>query len=171
MVQVITPYMGQKAEILGMMRKRGLMGVSVDTVDSYQGMERDIVMVSTVRSNSAGAVGFLKCAPLFFACPLRDHCGGRMTKGPASEQETAGGVLRYWDCCPGEVERREPLILWASETVWCSWVSFVSLTGGVGWGGPQRRAAIQRHDDARAARAHRAGRQPHVGVYIIKKEN
>ena len=70
MVQVITPYMGQKAEILGMMRKRGLMGVSVDTVDSYQGMERDIVMVSTVRSNSAGAVGFLKCAPLFFACPL-----------------------------------------------------------------------------------------------------
>jgi cellulase/cellobiase CelA1 len=94
-----------------------------------------------------------------------------MTKGPASEQETAGGVLRYWDCCPGEVERREPLILWASETVWCSWVSFVSLTGGVGWGGPQRRAAIQRHDDARAARAHRAGRQPHVGVYIIKKEN
>jgi superfamily I DNA and/or RNA helicase len=59
---VITPYMGQKAEILGMMRKRGLMGVSVDTVDSYQGMERDIVMVSTVRANDDGAVGFLKCA-------------------------------------------------------------------------------------------------------------
>jgi len=57
---VITPYMGQKAEILGMMRKRGLTGVTVDTVDSYQGMERDIVMVSTVRANDNGQVGFLK---------------------------------------------------------------------------------------------------------------
>lgn len=32
----------------------------VDTVDGYQGMERDIIIFSAVRSNSKGNLGFLK---------------------------------------------------------------------------------------------------------------
>lgn len=34
--------------------------VTVSTVDSYQGQERDIIIISTVRSNNKGNVGFLQ---------------------------------------------------------------------------------------------------------------
>jgi len=34
--------------------------ISVDTIDSFQGQERDVVYISLVRSNSEGEIGFLK---------------------------------------------------------------------------------------------------------------
>ena len=34
--------------------------VRVDTVDGFQGMEVDVVVVSTVRSNRNGSIGFLQ---------------------------------------------------------------------------------------------------------------
>ena len=34
--------------------------VRVDTVDGFQGMEVDVVVASTVRSNRNGSIGFLK---------------------------------------------------------------------------------------------------------------
>jgi len=39
-----------------------LRRVRVDTVDGFQGMERDLVLVSTTRSNNSGEVGFLRDA-------------------------------------------------------------------------------------------------------------
>jgi len=32
----------------------------VDTIDGYQGMERDVIIISCVRSNPRQALGFLK---------------------------------------------------------------------------------------------------------------
>lgn len=59
---VVTPYSAQAnvvrerlAEALG----RDIGGVTVDTVDSFQGSEREAVVISMVRSNDEGDVGFL----------------------------------------------------------------------------------------------------------------
>ena len=34
--------------------------ISINTVDGFQGQERDIIMISMVRANSEGQVGFLR---------------------------------------------------------------------------------------------------------------
>ncbi|KAK3256661.1 hypothetical protein CYMTET_34212 [Cymbomonas tetramitiformis] len=61
-IAVITPYAGQVRELrreLGAVCPAG-GGVRVDSVDAFQGMEREVVVVSMVRANTAGNVGFLK---------------------------------------------------------------------------------------------------------------
>jgi len=41
--------------------KGGLWGsIKINTVDAFQGQERDIVYISLVRSNNNGDIGFLK---------------------------------------------------------------------------------------------------------------
>lgn len=53
---LITPYAAQAR----MLRERlGLPGVEVDSVDGFQGREKDVILVSLVRSNSRGEIGFL----------------------------------------------------------------------------------------------------------------
>ena len=34
--------------------------ISVNTVDGFQGQERDIILISLVRSNDSGEIGFLR---------------------------------------------------------------------------------------------------------------
>ena len=34
--------------------------ISVNTVDGFQGQERDVILISLVRSNDAGQIGFLR---------------------------------------------------------------------------------------------------------------
>merc|ERR1712217_67777 len=53
---VITPYAAQSALLKGMLRR---LGVQVSTVDSYQGREAEIVIVSTVRCSPGRGIGFL----------------------------------------------------------------------------------------------------------------
>lgn len=62
-IGVITPYSGQLGKLTGAMLDR-LDGdaadrIDVDTVDSFQGGERDVIVVSFVRSNPDGETGFL----------------------------------------------------------------------------------------------------------------
>merc|ERR1712194_205050 len=61
-VGVVTPYKTQKMKLEDAVReKQGQIKgeVSVDTIDGCQGMERDVIFVSTVRCNGQGKVGFL----------------------------------------------------------------------------------------------------------------
>lgn len=59
-VAIITGYSAQRSLILNLLPPGLAKGdLRVDTVDGFQGMERDLVLVSTVRSNSAGKIGFL----------------------------------------------------------------------------------------------------------------
>lgn len=64
-VGIISPYKGQVQLLRRMLRQdrywkpfRGQ--ISVNTVDGFQGQERDVIVISLVRSNDQGAIGFLR---------------------------------------------------------------------------------------------------------------
>ena len=60
-VGVITPYSAQVSRIRETLAERTDAGdrVTVDTIDSFQGGERTAIVLSLVRSNAEGTVGFL----------------------------------------------------------------------------------------------------------------
>ena len=57
-IGVISPYAGQVRLIRSMVDDM-IEGLEVKSVDGYQGREKEIIVLSTVRSNDAGKVGFL----------------------------------------------------------------------------------------------------------------
>ncbi|GMH57900.1 hypothetical protein TrST_g5901 [Triparma strigata] len=59
-VGVITPYNGQVRLIKSLLKGEGLDGVDVKSVDGFQGGEKDCILISLVRSNGKGEIGFLK---------------------------------------------------------------------------------------------------------------
>ncbi|CAK4078756.1 unnamed protein product [Aphanomyces euteiches] len=64
-IGVITPYEGQRAYIVNFMQRNGPMrsqlykDVEVASVDSFQGREKDLIILSCVRSNEHQGIGFL----------------------------------------------------------------------------------------------------------------
>ncbi|XP_078674224.1 NFX1-type zinc finger-containing protein 1-like [Branchiostoma floridae x Branchiostoma belcheri] len=58
-ITVLTTYKGQLYKLRGKMKKKLFEGVRVTVVDNFQGEENDIVLLSLVRSNREGSVGFL----------------------------------------------------------------------------------------------------------------
>ncbi|XP_031618979.1 NFX1-type zinc finger-containing protein 1 [Contarinia nasturtii] len=60
-VTILTTYSGQLHEIRKLMRAQHLLrGIRAAVVDNYQGEECDIILLSFVRSNEEGNIGFLK---------------------------------------------------------------------------------------------------------------
>ncbi|MBI5069232.1 MAG: AAA family ATPase [Deltaproteobacteria bacterium] len=58
-VAVIAPYDGQVQRLRALLAARCDQGLEVDTVDGFQGREKEAVVVSLTRANEAGEVGFL----------------------------------------------------------------------------------------------------------------
>ena len=63
-IGIISPYKGQVQLLRRMLRKNSYWKplrhlISVNTVDGFQGQERDIILISMVRQNEQGQVGFL----------------------------------------------------------------------------------------------------------------
>lgn len=58
-IGVITPYTAQKQKIENALSEDGTGAVTVDTIDAFQGSEKTIILISLVRSNAEGRVGFL----------------------------------------------------------------------------------------------------------------
>lgn len=63
-VGIISPYKVQTQYIRSLVKKRQFFKpfrqyITVNTVDGFQGQERDIMMISLVRSNEGGQIGFL----------------------------------------------------------------------------------------------------------------
>lgn len=64
-VGIISPYRAQVQLLRRLIRKREFFKpyrslISVNTVDGFQGQERDIIVISLVRSNEEGQIGFLR---------------------------------------------------------------------------------------------------------------
>ncbi|RMY82436.1 hypothetical protein D0861_07880 [Hortaea werneckii] len=57
-IAVITPYNGQLALLSGLLKEK-FRGIELGSVDGFQGREKEAVVVSLVRSNVEGEVGFL----------------------------------------------------------------------------------------------------------------
>ena len=64
MVGLISPYKSQVQYILGLIKRNVSFKpfrrlITVHTVDGFQGQERDVIMISLVRANDKGRIGFL----------------------------------------------------------------------------------------------------------------
>ena len=64
-VGIISPYRAQVQYLRSQIRKKEWLKpfrtrISVNTVDGFQGQERDIIIISLVRSNDDGQIGFLR---------------------------------------------------------------------------------------------------------------
>ena len=64
-VGIISPYRAQVQYIRQLVKKKEFFKpyrhlISVNTVDGFQGQERDIIIISMVRSNEEGQIGFLR---------------------------------------------------------------------------------------------------------------
>ena len=64
-VGVISPYRAQVQLLRRMIKKKEFFKpyrhlISVNTVDGFQGQERDVIIISLVRSNDEGQIGFLR---------------------------------------------------------------------------------------------------------------
>merc|ERR1719468_387042 len=59
MLGIITPYKRQCHHIKSLVRTYKLDNIEVGTVDSFQGREKDIIFISTVRANDKNQIGFL----------------------------------------------------------------------------------------------------------------
>eukprot|EP01065_Artemidia_motanka_P026286 TRINITY_DN3121_c0_g1_i1.p1 TRINITY_DN3121_c0_g1~~TRINITY_DN3121_c0_g1_i1.p1 ORF type:complete len:1053 (+),score=275.66 TRINITY_DN3121_c0_g1_i1:93-3161(+) len=60
-VGVVTPYEGQRAHVSGLLARRGDAPgqVEVASVDAFQGREKDVIILSCVRSNEQQGIGFV----------------------------------------------------------------------------------------------------------------
>ena len=59
-ITVLTMYTGQLLELKELMPKKEFEGVRVSVVDNFQGEENDVILLSLVRSNNEGRIGFLR---------------------------------------------------------------------------------------------------------------
>ena len=61
---LISPYKSQVQYIRGLIKRNAFFKpfrrlITVHTVDGFQGQERDVIMISLVRANDKGQIGFL----------------------------------------------------------------------------------------------------------------
>lgn len=58
-ITILTMYLGQMMEIKKLLKQMKIQGIKVSTVDNYQGEENEIILLSLVRSNLEGRIGFV----------------------------------------------------------------------------------------------------------------
>lgn len=80
-VGVVTPYEGQRAYCINYMQRAGQLrsalykAIEVASVDSFQGREKDFIILSCVRSNDHQGIGFLNDPRRLNVALTRARCG------------------------------------------------------------------------------------------------
>ncbi|XP_071959185.1 NFX1-type zinc finger-containing protein 1-like [Antedon mediterranea] len=117
-ITILTTYTGQLFQFKKLMTSKLFNGIHVCTVDNYQGEENEIVLLSLVRSNEEGKIGFLKeknrmCVALsrakkgFFCIgnmkllAAKDKNWGKIVKG-LKQKKLIGDTIRL--CCQNHPE-------------------------------------------------------------------
>ncbi|KAJ8042128.1 NFX1-type zinc finger-containing protein 1 [Holothuria leucospilota] len=59
-ITILTAYQGQVRNFMDFRQRKSLGGVRICPIDNFQGEENDIILISFVRSNYEGSIGFLK---------------------------------------------------------------------------------------------------------------
>ena len=107
---MVTPYKAQVAVLRQMMT--GVPGghqVEVKSVDGFQGREKELIVISTVRSNTDGELGFVRDARRMNVAISRARrglvvCGDAATLGADPGWRRYLQWLRRKRCVVGEVE-------------------------------------------------------------------
>ena len=58
-IGIITPYNAQKYRLINKFEEEKFLDLRIESVDGFQGMEKDFIILSTVRNNIRGDIGFL----------------------------------------------------------------------------------------------------------------
>ena len=75
-IGIITPYNGQKALLRRFFESfEKLKDIQIESVDGFQGQEKDFIIVSTVRNNYYGNIGFLENERRLNVTLTRAKCG------------------------------------------------------------------------------------------------
>jgi len=107
-ITILTFYTGQRKVILGKLKRHGsLLGLAfnVFTVDSYQGEENDVVLLSLVRSappRRAAAVGFLEDQRRAVVAISRARCGLYIFGNIENALRAGKGSSNPWEKIWGE---------------------------------------------------------------------
>ena len=86
-ITLLTMYRGQLLELRKRMKRRDYEGVRVAAVDDFQGEENDIILLSLVRSNSDGNIGFLRIANRICVSLSRAKMGFYVIGNPSMLQD------------------------------------------------------------------------------------
>jgi superfamily I DNA and/or RNA helicase len=98
---VITPYHDQVQLLERKLAEAVENGLEVDTVDGFQGREKEAVIVSLVRSNADGEIGFLS-EPRRFNVSLTRAKRKAVVVGDRSTVATAEVFQRFFDYADAE---------------------------------------------------------------------
>ena len=114
-ITILTMYSGQILKIKKLISKELLNGIRISSVDNFQGEENDIIILSLVRSNEKGRVGFLKESNRVCVALSRAKMGLYVI-GNFDMLKKEGGT--EWMNIIGDMEKRE--LMGSSLLLYCS---------------------------------------------------
>ncbi|KAK9868471.1 hypothetical protein WJX84_007692 [Apatococcus fuscideae] len=97
-IGIITPYNAQVCQLRGL-RPASLAALEVSTVDGFQGREKEAVVISMVRSNDTGEVGFLadKRRMNVAVTRARRHCAVICNSESVNHDEFLMGLVAHFE--------------------------------------------------------------------------
>jgi hypothetical protein len=94
-ITILAAYQGQVSEIRNLIMQRKVNKVQVSTIDRFQGDENDFLIVSLVRSNADGAIGFLVDESRRCVAQSRARCGMFLIGNAATLTHKASSTWIY----------------------------------------------------------------------------